>query len=81
MNHETVKVKFIIDPTRKNTWVSSIGYTQKENGRWWVYPSWLKGEKVNHGFIKRQSAEWWLKVAYAAAYREDGTPYQKGDYE
>jgi hypothetical protein len=65
------KTKFIIDPTRKNTWVSDIGYIQKEQGRWWAYPNWRA--KVDYGFLKRASAEHWMFVAYGVEtqYREE----------
>ena len=62
MNNDDIKAKFIVDPTRKNTWVSEIGYVQKEHGRWWVYPIWR--DKVDYGFGKRESAIYWICMAY-----------------
>lgn len=79
MDYVKVKVKFTVDPTRKDTWVSDIGYVQKEHGKWLVYPSWQN--KIYHGFMKRASAEWWIKTAYAATHREDGSQYKEGDDE
>jgi hypothetical protein len=71
MDYAKIKVKFTVDPTRKDTWASEIGYVQKEHGKWWAYPIWR--DKVDYGFGKRESAEHWICIAYGVEtqYREE----------